>query len=112
MCLGISGNVPCVENRRWILGGVVYATLNIQGSCNNLCDTDPDPAEFAARNAADIVWMQETFAFAKQRNAAGMMFSSQADPGVDASDGTRAPVRDPETVPETDVEPAGSKKCR
>jgi hypothetical protein len=28
-----------------------YATLNIQGSCNNLCDVFPDPAEFAA---ADI----------------------------------------------------------
>src|SRR5262249_26889922 len=31
-------DVPCVENRRWIVGRVVYATLNIQGSCNNLCD--------------------------------------------------------------------------
>jgi hypothetical protein len=107
LCLGISGNVPCVENRRWILGGVVYATLNIQGSCNNLCDTNPDPAEFAARNAADIVWMQETFAVAKQRNAAGIMFISQADPGFDASDATRAPVRDPMTLAETDGQPDG-----
>jgi len=107
LCLGVSGNVPCVENRRWILGGVVYATLNIQGSCNNLCDTNPDPAEFAARNAADIVWMQETFAFAKQRNAAGIMFISQADPGFDASDATRAPLRDPKTLAETDGQPDG-----
>ena len=49
LCLGVSGNVPCVENRRWTLGGVTYATLNIQGSCNNLCDVAPDPAEYAAR---------------------------------------------------------------
>ena len=35
---------PYVENRRWTLGGVTYATLNVQGSCNNLCDTAPDPA--------------------------------------------------------------------
>jgi hypothetical protein len=58
-CLGVSGNVPCVENRRWTMGGVTYATLNIQGSCNNLCDTAPDPAEYAARNQADIAWMQQ-----------------------------------------------------
>src|SRR5260221_10349571 len=38
LCLGVGGNVPCVENRRWTLGGVTYATINIQGSCNNLCD--------------------------------------------------------------------------
>src|SRR5213594_1547186 len=42
LCLGFGGsNVPCVENRRWTLGGVTYATINIQGSCNNLCDTNP-----------------------------------------------------------------------
>src|ERR1041385_2497651 len=32
----------CVENRRWTYGGVTFATLNVQGSCNNLCDTNPD----------------------------------------------------------------------
>src|SRR5215468_665803 len=52
----------CVENRRWTYGRVTYATLNIQGSCNNLCDTNPDPDEYAPRNAADIAWMRETFA--------------------------------------------------
>lgn len=37
--------------------------------CSNLCDTAPDPAEFAARNAANIKWMQETFAAARARDA-------------------------------------------
>jgi len=37
---------PYVENRRWEIGGVVYATLNVQGSCNNRCDTAPDDAEW------------------------------------------------------------------
>jgi len=45
MCLEVSGLVPCVENRRWTVGGVIYATLNIPGSCNNLCDTAPNQAE-------------------------------------------------------------------
>jgi len=39
-----SGTAPCVENRRWTVSGVTYATLNIQGSCNNLCGVDPDAA--------------------------------------------------------------------
>src|SRR5437660_8318251 len=52
LCLGVNGPAPCVENRRWSKGGVMYVTLNVQGSCNNLCDTAPSPVEFAARNAA------------------------------------------------------------
>ena len=107
LCLGVSGNVPCVENRRWTIGGVTYASLNIQGSCNNLCDTAPDPAEFAARNQADITWMQQTFEEAKERNSAAIMLISQADPGFDATDPTRSPIRDPKTLAETDGQPDG-----
>ena len=54
LCLGVKGPTPCVENRRWTMGGVTFVTMNIQGSCNNLCDTNPDPAELAARNTATI----------------------------------------------------------
>ncbi|MBZ5695788.1 MAG: hypothetical protein LAN36_10575 [Acidobacteriia bacterium] len=107
ICLGVSGNVACVENRRWTIGGVTYASLNIQGSCNNLCDTAPDPAEYAARNAADIEWMQETFDEAKAYHSAAIMFISQADPGFDATDATRGPVRNPKTLAETDGQPDG-----
>src|SRR5882757_6961559 len=107
LCLGVSGMVPCVENRRWTLGGVTYATINIQGSCNNLCDTAPNPAEFAARNQADILWVQQTFEEARSRNSAAIMLITQADPGFDLSDGTRAPLRDPKTLAETDGQPDG-----
>jgi hypothetical protein len=99
--------VACVENRRWQVGDVVYATLNVQGSCNNLCDTAPDHDEWAARNQAVILWMQQTFDYAKQRRAAAVMFISQADPGWDQSDSTRAPLRDPKTLIETDAQPDG-----
>ncbi len=64
-CLGVSGPTECVENRRWMVKGVTYATVNIQGSCNNLCDTNPDSTEEIARNAADIQWLDQTFAEAK-----------------------------------------------
>src|SRR5438270_9212307 len=107
LCLGVSGPVPCVENRRWTRGGVTYATLNIQGSCNNLCDTNPDPAEFAARNTATIAWMQETFDVAKARGSAAIMLISQADPGWDLSTGEGAPLRNPKTLIETDGLPDG-----
>ena len=101
-CLGISGNVPCVENRRWSVGGVTYATLNIQGSCNNLCDTAPDPSEYAARNAADIAWMHETFDEAKVHHSAAIMFISQADPGFNQDSSQGGPLRNPQTLAETD----------
>jgi hypothetical protein len=77
---------PAVENRRWTLGGVTYATLNIQGSCNNLCDVAPE---------------------ARARHSSAVTLISQADPGFDLTDGARAPLRDPQTLAETDELPDG-----
>ena len=54
-----------MENRRWTYGRVTYATINVQGSCNNLCGDGADPSEFAARNPANIAWLRETFAEAR-----------------------------------------------
>jgi hypothetical protein len=98
---------PCVENRRWTVKGVTYATVNVQGSCNNLCDTAPDPAEEAARNAADVAWLHETFTRATADDSAGVMIIGQADPGFDLSDVTRAPLRNPRTLAEADGLPDG-----
>ncbi len=107
LCLGVNGAVPCVENRRWTLGKVTYATLNIQGSCNNLCDTAPDPQEYQARNAANITWLKQTFQVAKAKRSVAVMLISQGNPGWDLTDGTRAPVRNPRTLVETDGQPDG-----
>lgn len=105
-CRGVSGLVPCVENRRWVVGDVTYATLNVQGSCNNLCDTAPDVAEWQARNQANIAWLHETFESAARRRSVAVMLIAQANPGWDASD-TRGPLRDPRTLAETDGQPDG-----
>ncbi len=107
LCLGVSGLVPCVENRRWTVGRVTYVTLNIQGSCNNLCDTAPDAAEYTARNLANLRWLQESFAQAKERSSVAVMLISQANPGWDLSDPTRAPLRNPRTLVQTDGQPDG-----
>jgi hypothetical protein len=109
LCLGVSGPVPCVENRRWTVRGVTYVTLNVAGSCNNLCDTNPDSAEFAARNAANIKWLQESFAVAVARKSVAVMLISQANPGWDLTDPTRAPTRDAKTLVENDGAPDGFK---
>ena len=108
LCVGVSASlVPCVENRRWTVGSVTYVTLNVPGSCNNLCDVGPDLAEYTARNAANIVWLKESFAVAKARNSAAIMIIAQANVGWDQSDPTRAPLRDPKTLAETDGQPDG-----
>lgn len=110
LCLDANGNATaCVENRRWTVGGVTYLTLNVQGSCNNLCDTAPDPVEYSARNAANIAWLRESFRFAAAHQSAAVMIIAQANPGWDLSDPTRAPVRDPKTLAETDGQPDGYK---
>jgi len=107
LCLGVAGAVPCVENRRWTLGRVTYITLNVQGSCNNLCDTAPDANEWAARNQANISWLRESFRYAAARQSVAVMVISQANPGWDATDGTRAPLRDPKSLVETDGQADG-----
>jgi hypothetical protein len=70
------------------------AAATAAGSCNNLCDTNPDEAEFKARNAANIKWLKDSFAAASSAGSVAVMVISQANPGWDATDGTRAPVRD------------------
>ena len=105
---------PCVENRRWTFHDVTFATVNVQGTCNNRCssgggapDVGGDPTEYDARNAADIAWLQQTFAAAKADGSAAVMVIGPADPGFDLSDATRAPLRNPATLVETDVQPDG-----
>jgi hypothetical protein len=98
---------PCVENRRWTYKKVTYATVNVQGTCNNRCSSgagDPagDEAEYQARNPADLQWLQDTFDAAEADGSAAVMIIGQADPGFDGSDATRAPTRDPRTLAEND----------
>ena len=58
---------PYVENRRWRAGRITYATLHVVGSDNNRSgDVAPDPAEWAARDAATNRWLRETRTFAPE----------------------------------------------
>ena len=82
----------CVEHRLWTFHKVTYVTLNVQGTCNNLCksgsasdpsvgDANGDPDEFQHRNAADMQCLQTAFGEAAAKKSAGLMIIWQADPG-------------------------------
>jgi hypothetical protein len=98
---------PYVENLRWRIGRIVYATLHVVGSDNNLGDVNPDPEEFAGRDAATNEWLRETFESAERSRAEAVLLVIQANPGLDMSDPTRAPVRDPQTLLPPSGQPDG-----
>src|SRR5919106_2737849 len=103
----VQQEAPYVENLRWRAGGVVYATLHVVGSDNNLGDVAPDPVEFAGRDAATNEWLRQTFAAAQRANAPGVFLVVQANPGFDGSDPTRSPARDPRTLLGASGQPDG-----
>jgi hypothetical protein len=106
-CLGVNGLVPCVENRRWTVKGVTYLTLNVQGSCNNLCDTAPSSTEWEIRNGANITWLRESFEDGTRRGSSAIMIIAQGNPGWDQSDVSRTYLRDPKSLAQTDGQPDG-----
>ncbi len=71
---------PYRENARWSMGGVVFATLHLPGSNNNLARTPQMDAEHAARNAANLAWLRAAFEHAKQTKSSGLMLFIQANP--------------------------------
>lgn len=87
-----------VENTRFTYGTVIFSTFNIPGSNNNLilnpkdcanksarnaAQCDASNAEFLERDAANVVWLEQTFLAAKKQNAKGVVIVFQADPGFD-----------------------------
>src|SRR6201982_525036 len=78
----------------------------MKGSYDNPRDDYPDPVEQGARKAADIAWMQGTFQPAVDQGCVALMFFSQANPGWDAADGTRALKSNARTQIEDDAQKA------
>ncbi|HYE00989.1 MAG TPA: hypothetical protein VEH84_16520 [Alphaproteobacteria bacterium] len=66
------------ENARWSRDGVTLATLHVVGSRNN---RGRDRAEFEARSAANLAWLEEAFAAAKAAGHRAVVLAMQADPG-------------------------------
>lgn len=87
------------ENARWFHDGVAFITLNVPGTDNNYpvtlngvpLDADNAPtsasgrpqngdlAEYTARNAANLTWLESGFRYAQTKGAKGIMIVQQAD---------------------------------
>ena len=52
------------ENVRWVEKNVMFVGLHVVGSNNNLGRTPSADAEYAARNAANLAWLNDSFALA------------------------------------------------
>lgn len=70
---------PYRENLRWRSGDVVFLTLNVPGPGNRRGHGDPPPAEFTARNAANLAWLESGFALARESGAGAVVVALQAD---------------------------------
>jgi hypothetical protein len=74
-----------VENQRWTVGQVMFATVHVVGSNNNLGRTPDADQEYRARNAADLYWLRESFALARERSLAALVIGMHADPRFELS---------------------------
>jgi hypothetical protein len=72
-----------LENLRWSMGGVTFATLHIVGSNDNFGRTPEMDAEHVERKAANMAWMKQAFAAAKADNSRGLVLMAQANPGFE-----------------------------
>jgi hypothetical protein len=69
-----------IENQRWMHQGVLFATLHIVGSNNNLESRDPAAnQEFFERDAANVAWIEAAFEHAQQQKANAVVLAFQAD---------------------------------
>jgi hypothetical protein len=72
-----------VENLRWSLGGVTFATAHILGSNDNFGRTPDMDAEHRERKAANLAWIKAAFARARADNSRGLVLMIQANPGFE-----------------------------
>lgn len=78
-----------VENQLWMQSQVVFSAVHVVGSRNGLApwfgtaETDEQRdlrlAEYEARLAADLAWLERNFATAHEQDARGVVVAMQAD---------------------------------
>jgi hypothetical protein len=70
-----------VENVMWSMGNVLFVTLHMVGSNNNLGRNAENDAEYAERTAANFNWLKTAFSVARDNAFAGIVIGMQANPG-------------------------------
>jgi len=73
------------ENAIWSMGNVVFATLHVVGSNNNLGRNPANDREYRERNAANFNWLKTVFSVARDSGFAGVVIVTQANPGWSGS---------------------------
>jgi hypothetical protein len=68
------------ENVRWTPGDVLFVTLHVIGSNNNLGRTPEMDAEYRERTAANLAWMRQAFELAVRNGSRAIMIIAQANP--------------------------------
>jgi hypothetical protein len=74
-----------VENTIWSFGNVLFATLHVIGSNNNLGRNTANDLEFIERTNANLNWLRTIFSLARDGNFAGVVITMQANPGWSGS---------------------------
>ena len=84
------------ENVRWVERNVMFVGLHVVGSNNNFGRTPTADAEYAARNAANLAWLNDSFARAAARGNRAVMVILQANPNfqLPATDPARGGFND------------------
>jgi hypothetical protein len=68
-----------VENLRWSMGSVTFATIHIVGSNDNCCRTPEIDIQYRERKSANIAWMRAAFVKAKADDSRGLVLMAQAN---------------------------------
>jgi len=68
-----------VENVRWTIDRVLFVTLHVVGSNNNLGRTAQADEEHRNRNVANLYWLRESFSLARERGLFGVVIAMHAD---------------------------------
>ena len=70
-----------VENAMWSQANVLFATLHVIGSNNNLGRNAENDREYDERNRANFNWLKTIFSVARDGGFAGVVLTLQANPG-------------------------------
>ncbi len=70
-----------VENAMWSVGNVLFATVHVIGSNNNLGRDAANDGEWQERTTANLTWLKTIFSVARAAEFAGVVITTQANPG-------------------------------
>ncbi|MFN8814922.1 MAG: metallophosphoesterase family protein [Acidobacteriota bacterium] len=70
-----------VENAMWSQGNILFATVHLVGSNDNLGRNAVNDAEWAERTAANFNWLKTIFSVARDNEFGGVVLVMQVNPG-------------------------------